>query len=227
MSDTIYEIKNVTKKYKAKGQPVMALNDVSLAIPAGQFVTIQGKTGSGKSTLLQLLGGLDVSSSGTLHFEGNELSSLSRGKLTKLRAERIGFIFQSFNLIPTLTALENVETALVPLGVKRRERKQRATEVLESVGLGERINHYPSELSGGQQQRVAIARALVKKPDVIVADEPSAALDEDTRDEILALLEQLQKDNGMTLVVVTHDRGVAARGRQRVSLKDGRIKTVA
>src|SRR5439155_7162126 len=168
-------------------------------------LAVQGPTGHGKSTLLQLLGGLDRQTSGSVVFDGRELGSLSERALTELRARQFGFVFQTFNLIPTLTAEENVATALVPLGVAGPERRQRARASLADVGLAERVRHLPGELSGGEQQRVAIARALVKDPRVILADEPTGNLDQDMRDDIVGLLETMWTERGVTLIVVTHD----------------------
>ncbi len=223
----MYTLINVTKTYTQSRRNVTALNDVSLEIPDGQMVVIQGPTGGGKSTLLQMLGALDRPTSGSVELGESSLSKLGDGKLTKIRATEIGFVFQGFNLIPTLTAQENVETALAPLGVTSAERKQRAAEALASVGLGDRGSHLPSELSGGQQQRVAIARALVKDPDVLLADEPTGNLDEETRDEIMDLLEGLWRDRGLTLIVVTHDSAIAKRAQRRLHIKHGQVKEVA
>ena len=222
----MYKLKNVSKEYPGKGRKVVALNDVTLDIPNGQMVAIQGPTGGGKSTLLQMLGALDRPTSGTVELEESSLSRLGDRKLGTIRGREIGFVFQNFNLIPTLTAQENVETALVPLGVSADERKKRAAQALESVGLGDRGDHRPSELSGGQQQRVAIARAIVKEPDVLLADEPTGNLDEETRDEIMDLLEGLWRDRGLTLVVVTHDSAIARRAQRRLHIKQGKVREV-
>jgi putative ABC transport system ATP-binding protein len=219
----MYELERVSKTYRQGGRPVPALVDVDLTIGAGEFVAVQGQTGGGKSTLLQLLGALDKPTSGTIRLDGADLGRMGASALTRVRATQIGFVFQSFNLIPTLTAQENVETALAPTHVDVRERRDRAKEALESVGLGDRLTHLPSELSGGQQQRVAIARALVKQPQVLLADEPTGALDEDTRGEIVGLLESVWKERGLTLVVVTHDSWVARRAERRLHLKQGRV----
>ncbi|WP_022901966.1 ABC transporter ATP-binding protein [Humibacter albus] len=220
----MYKLKNVTKQYPGKGRKVVALNDVTVDIPDGQMVAIQGPTGGGKSTLLQMLGALDRPSSGTIELEDSSLGQLGDTKLGAIRGKEIGFVFQNFNLIPTLTAQENVETALVPLGVSAAERKERAEKALASVGLAERGDHRPSELSGGQQQRVAIARAIVKEPAVLLADEPTGNLDEETRDEIMEVLEGLWRDRGLTLVIVTHDSAVARRAQRRLHIKQGKVK---
>ena len=223
----MYELTNVTKKYVQGKRSVTALNDVTLSIPDGQMVAIQGPTGGGKSTLLQMLGALDRPTDGTVQLGSADLSRLRQGPLGGIRAREIGFVVQGFNLIPTLTAQENVETALAPLGVSSAERTARATAALESVGLGERGSHLPAELSGGQQQRVAIARALVKEPAVLLADEPTGNLDEQTRDEIMELLEGLWRDRGLTLIVVTHDSAVARRAQRRLLIKQGVVREVA
>lgn len=219
----MYELANLTKTYESKRGPVSALNNVTLSIPTGQMVAIQGPTGGGKSTLLQMLGALERPTSGTVTLGDDELSGMPDRRLADIRARTIGFVFQGFNLIPTLTAQENVETALAPLGLSREERTRRATEALTNVGLAERLTHHPSELSGGQQQRVAIARALVKEPSVLLADEPTGNLDEQTRDEIMDLLEGLWRDQGLTLIIVTHDSAVAKRAERRLQLKHGSV----
>ena len=223
----MYTLTDVTKKYTQSKREVVALNDVSLEIPDGQLVAIQGPTGGGKSTLLQMLGALDRPTTGSVELGTNSLSNQRDGKLAKLRATEIGFVFQGFNLIPTLTAQENVETALAPLGISSADRKRRAAEALASVGLADRGNHLPTELSGGQQQRVAIARALVKDPEVLLADEPTGNLDEETRDEIMDLLEGLWRDRGLTVVIVTHDTAVAKRAQRRLHIKHGQVREVA
>jgi len=219
----MYKLTNVTKDYPKGRQTVHALRGVDLEIADGEWLAIQGPTGHGKSTLLQLLGGLDRPSSGSVDFDGRDLAQLRETEMTKVRAASIGFIFQTFNLIPTLSAQENVETALVPLGVSDRSRRARAAEALGSVGLADRVRHLPSELSGGQQQRVAIARALVKEPKVLLADEPTGNLDEDTRDEIIGLMEKLWQDNGLSMVVVTHDSSIARRAQRLGTMKNGKL----
>ncbi|KQM80779.1 ABC transporter ATP-binding protein [Agromyces sp. Leaf222] len=219
----MYTLTNLTKTYRQGNRTVHALKNVDLAIGAGQHVAIQGPTGGGKSTLLQMLGGLDRPTSGTITIGAEDISNMPDGRLAKIRAKEIGFVFQNFNLIPTLTAQENVETALEPLGVSGEVRAKRAAEALASVGLADRAGHLPTELSGGQQQRVAIARALVKEPDVLLADEPTGALDEETRDEILDILEGLWRDRGLTLIVVTHDSAVARRAERRLHIKAGTV----
>ncbi|GAA4677328.1 ABC transporter ATP-binding protein [Frondihabitans cladoniiphilus] len=221
----MYTLTDVSKTYVQKKRTVTALNKVSLQIPTGQMVAIQGPTGGGKSTLLQMLGALDKPTSGTVTLGDKQVSSLGDGKLAEVRATEIGFVFQGFNLIPTLTAQENVETAFASssTSTSRDEQKSRAKAALESVGLAERGDHLPAELSGGQQQRVAIARALVKEPTVLLADEPTGALDEATRDEIMELLEGVWRERGLTLVIVTHDSAVAKRAERRLVIKNGKV----
>ncbi|MET9848220.1 ABC transporter ATP-binding protein [Streptomyces ossamyceticus] len=219
----MYVLTGVTKRYTRGKDTVDALDGVDLTIADGDRLVIQGPTGGGKSTLLQMLGGLDKPSGGSVELDGTDLAGLSEARLTRVRSESIGFVFQSFNLIPTLSAQENVETALVPLGVKAGERRRRAAEALESVGLGERLGHLPAELSGGQQQRVAIARALVKRPKVLLADEPTGNLDESTRDEIMEVLEGLWKEHGLTFVMVTHDSTLARKAPRVATIRKGRI----
>ncbi|MFE9676124.1 ABC transporter ATP-binding protein [Streptomyces sp. NPDC006259] len=219
----MYELRGVTKRYTRGKDTVHALDGVDLTIPDGDRLVIQGPTGGGKSTLLQMLGGLDRPSEGEVVLDGTDLATLSEARLTKVRGENIGFVFQSFNLIPTLTAQENVETALVPLGVKGRQRRERAAEALSSVGLGERLGHLPGEMSGGQQQRVAIARALVKQPKVLLADEPTGNLDEGMRDEIMDVLHTLWKEHGLTFIMVTHDSALARKAPRVATIRKGRI----
>ncbi|MGI5457382.1 ABC transporter ATP-binding protein [Streptomyces sp. CA-249302] len=219
----MYELRGVTKRYTRGKDTVHALDGVDLAIADGDRLVIQGPTGGGKSTLLQMLGGLDRPSDGEVVLDGTDLAKLSEAKLTKVRSENIGFVFQSFNLIPTLTAQENVETALVPLGVKVKERRERAAEALKSVGLGERLAHLPSEMSGGQQQRVAIARALVKQPKVLLADEPTGNLDESMRDEIMEVLERMWKELGLTFIMVTHDSAIAKKAPRVATIRKGKL----
>jgi putative ABC transport system ATP-binding protein len=219
----MYKLTGVKKQYQKGRSTVNALAGVDLVIEDGEWLAIQGPTGHGKTTLLQVLGGLDRPTSGIVDFDGQDLAALRESQVTKVRAASIGFIFQTFNLIPTLSAQENVEAALVPLGVGAKERRARALAALESVGLGDRARHLPSELSGGQQQRVAIARALVKEPKVLLADEPTGNLDEDTRDEIISLLEKLWREHGLTLILVTHDSSVARRAQRVGVMRNGRL----
>ena len=219
----MYKLTGVTKDYQKGRQSVAALRGVDLVIEDRDWLAIQGPTGHGKSTLLQILGGLDRPTSGIVDFDGQDLAQLRETQLTKVRAASIGFVFQTFNLIPTLSAQENVETALVPLGIHGADRRARAMKALADLGLADRARHLPSELSGGQQQRVALARALVKEPKVLLADEPTGNLDEDTRDEILVLLEKFWREYGLTLVVVTHDSTVARRAQRIGVMRNGRL----
>lgn len=222
---TAYRLQDVTRTYRQSDRTVQALAGVDLDIAAGDFVTIQGPTGGGKSTLLQMLGALDRPTSGSVMLGDVDIAAASNADLSRVRAEQIGFVFQGFNLIPTLTAAENVDMGLEPLGLDRAERRRRVTESLQRVGLDDRADHRPGELSGGQQQRVAIARAVAKQPRVLLADEPTGNLDERMRDEILDVLEQLNAE-GLTLVVVTHDSAVARRARRRLRLAKGVVTDI-
>jgi putative ABC transport system ATP-binding protein len=219
----VYKLTGVTKLYQKGRRTVPAVRDLNLAIGDGEWLAVQGRTGSGKSTLLNLLGGLDRPTEGTIELDGTGLGALREHQLTRLRATSIGFVFQTFNLVPTLSAAENIEAALIPLGVGHSGRRARVAAALEQVGLADRASHLPSELSGGQQQRVAIARALVKEPKVLLADEPTGNLDEDTRDEIIALLEKLWQDNGLTMVMVTHDSAIARRAQRLGTMRNGQL----
>jgi putative ABC transport system ATP-binding protein len=219
----MYKLTDVRKDYQKGRGVVHALAGVDAVVEDGEWLAIQGPTGHGKSTLLQVLGGLDRPTSGTVQFDGQDLAAMRESEVTRVRATSIGFIFQTFNLIPTLNAQENVETALVPLGVGSAGRRARAAAALASVGLEDRARHLPSELSGGQQQRVAIARALVKEPKVVLADEPTGNLDEGTRDDIMGLLANLWRDRGLTLIVVTHDSAVARRAQRIGIMRKGRL----
>jgi putative ABC transport system ATP-binding protein len=223
----VYKLTHVTKEYQKGRVVVGALQGIDLTIADGEWLAIQGPTGHGKSTLLQMLGGLDRPTSGQIEFgEGSEavdLAQLREAQVTRIRADQLGFIFQTFNLVPTLSAQENVETALVPQHVSPATRRARAAQALADVGLADRARHLPSELSGGQQQRVAIARALVKQPTVLLADEPTGNLDEGTRDEIIGVLEKLWQDLHLTLVLVTHDSTVARRAQRIGLMKNGKI----
>ncbi|HJT37030.1 MAG TPA: ABC transporter ATP-binding protein [Actinomycetota bacterium] len=219
----MYELDNVTRTFRVGSQEVRAVDGVNLEVDRGEFVAIQGPSGSGKSTLLQLLGALDTPTEGTLRFDGRDLTKLGQGELTKVRSRDIGFIFQSFNLIPTLTAEENVEVAMIPLGLKGPTRRGRGAELLEQVGLATRAKHLPSKLSGGEQQRVAIARALANEPRVLLADEPTGNLDSQTADEVVAILRRLSQERGVTVVLVTHADEVAQRATRRLRMRDGKL----
>jgi putative ABC transport system ATP-binding protein len=219
----MYQLTGATKLYQKGRRTVTAVTGLDLAIEDGEWLAVQGRTGHGKSTLLNLLGGLDRPTEGTVELDGTNLGALRETQLTRLRAEKIGFIFQTFNLIPTLSAAENVEAALIPLGVGAAGRQHKIAAALDAVGLSDRAAHLPSELSGGQQQRTAIARALVKEPKVVLADEPTGNLDEDTRDDIIALLEKLWRERGLTLVLVTHDTAIARRAQRTSVMTNGHL----
>jgi putative ABC transport system ATP-binding protein len=215
---TVLELDEVRRHH---GRDVRALDGVSLTIGSGELVAIEGPSGSGKSTLLALLGGLDSPTSGAVRLDGRDLSGLDDRHLTAVRAQDIGFVFQHFNLIPTLTATQNVEAVMVPLGVPAAERRLRAEELLERVGLATRRHHLPARLSGGEQQRVAIARALANRPRVLLADEPTGNLDSTTAADVVGLLSDLAHETGVTVVLVTHDRDVAARADRTIVMRDG------
>src|SRR5689334_19723945 len=216
------EIEDLKKVYVMGDEEVSALAGANLSIARGEYVAVIGPSGSGKSTLMNILGGLDRPTSGSYRFEGEEVDEFSDNALADFRRRRIGFVFQSFQLLPRLTALQNVELPMVYGGVPGSERRARATELLERVGLGSRKGHRPTQLSGGQQQRVAIARSLANRPDLLLADEPTGSLDTHTSEEILKLFGELNAD-GLTLVIVTHDPDVAAEATRRVAFRDGLI----
>ncbi|MDP3853480.1 ABC transporter ATP-binding protein [Phenylobacterium sp.] len=216
------EITNLRKVYVMGEEEVAALAGVTLSIVRGENVAVIGPSGSGKSSLMNILGGLDRPSSGTYRFGGEDVGSFTDDELARFRGRRIGFVFQSFQLLPRLTALQNVELPMIYAGMAPRERRERAAELLERVGLGPRMGHKPTQLSGGQQQRVAIARSLANSPDLLLADEPTGALDTHTGQEVLALFRQLNSE-GLTLILVTHDHDVAAAARRRISFRDGLV----
>jgi len=219
----LYRLRGVERHYMKGASEVAAVSGVDLDIASGGFVCIEGPSGSGKSTLLQLLGALDTPTAGTIQMEDQELGSAGDHVLTEIRSKRIGFVFQHFNLIPTLSAVENVALAMAPHHGSRAEGDERAKELLIRVGLGHRLDHLPSRLSGGEQQRVAIARALANRPDVIVADEPTGNLDSESAAEVLSLLVELQQRDGVTVIVATHDPEVAQLASRRISLRDGAV----
>ena len=216
------EVKDLTKVYQMGEETVPALAGVSVSITRGEYVAVVGPSGSGKSTLMNILGGLDRPSSGAYRFEGEDVGRFTDDELASFRRRRIGFVFQSFQLLPRLTALQNVELPMVYAGLGAPERKARASELLTRVGLGARMGHRPTQLSGGQQQRVAIARSLANRPDLLLADEPTGALDSATGVEVLQLFAELNAD-GLTLAIVTHDPDVAAQAHRRVAFRDGHI----
>jgi putative ABC transport system ATP-binding protein len=219
----LYQLDGVAKFFQRGPTTVRALDGVDLEFEAGEFVTLEGPSGSGKTTLLQLLGALDRPSSGRVVFEGRDLAELPDHELAELRLRSFGFVFQQFNLIPTLTAVENVEVKLAPTGVRNPDLRNRALALLDEVGLAERAIHLPAHLSGGEQQRVAIARALSVDPGVVLADEPTGNLDSKTGGEIIDLLANMAVVHGATVIVATHDVGLAERAPRRISMRDGRV----
>jgi putative ABC transport system ATP-binding protein len=221
-SPAMIEIEGLTKTYVMGDEVIAALAGVSLDIRRGEHVAIVGPSGSGKSTLMNLIGGLDRPTAGAYRFENEPVEEFDDDELAGFRNRRIGFVFQSFQLLPRLTAVQNVELPMIYAGVDPAERKDRAIALLERVGLGHRLNNRPTQMSGGQQQRVAIARALANAPDLLLADEPTGALDTHTGQEVLELFDELNQQ-GLTLCVVTHDTEVAARARRRIAFRDGHI----
>lgn len=216
------EVKGVSKAYRMGKEVVTALKDVSLKIDKGEFVAIIGPSGSGKSTLMHLIGGLDTPTVGSVYIAGNDISKLKDKMLSKYRNEKIGFVFQAFNLENTQTALENVMMPLIFAGVSKKERKQRAKEALEQVGLGNYLKHKPNEMSGGQRQRVSVARALVNKPEIIFADEPTGNLDSKSGESIMELFKEIN-DKGFTVIMVTHNPLEAAKAKRVIKIMDGQI----
>ena len=222
MSNDIIRLEGITREYVMGSERVLALRGVDLTIARNEYVAIMGPSGSGKSTMMNMLGCLDTPSGGTYWLNGHEVSQMADDDLARVRNREIGFVFQTFNLLPRATALANVELPLVYAGVGTKERKQRAESALERVGLGERMHHKPNELSGGQRQRVAIARALVNEPSILLADEPTGNLDSATSEEIMRVFGQLHAQ-GQTVLVVTHEPDIAAHARRVVVLRDGRV----
>ena len=220
---TIIEASHVTREFRMPAGTVTAVRDVSLAIHAGESIAVRGPSGCGKSTLLHMLGCVDAPTTGTLLFDGKDVSRLSDSQRSLLRLRQIGFVFQRFFLLPMLTAAENVELPMSEAGVAARTRQERTRELLSYVGLSTRADHRPSQLSGGEMQRVAIARALANGPRLLLADEPTGELDEATGEQIAGLLERVNRD-GTALVIVTHDAGLAARARRVLSMRDGRLE---
>ncbi len=219
--DTLIRIDHLSKTYTRGGQLIPVLNDINLQVARSEFVSLMGPSGSGKSTLLNLIAGIDKPTSGTIKIDGVDIATLGEGALADWRAANVGFIFQFYNLMPVLTAYENVELPLLLTRLSRRQRKEHVEATLDMVGLSDRMDHYPNELSGGQQQRVAIARALVTDPTLIVADEPTGDLDRTTGEEVLKLLDELHLDLGKTIVMVTHDPKAAARASRMIHLEKG------
>lgn len=223
MADYVIELDDVRRYYLVGEYVVKALDGVTLKIPRGDFAAIMGPSGSGKSTMMNLIGCLDTATSGFIRIDGEYTNNLDEGELAFIRNQKIGFVFQQFNLLGKLNALENVMTPMVYANYSVKERKERAQYLLEKVGLKDRMKHLPNELSGGQKQRVAIARALVNNPAILLADEPTGALDTKTGDQIMELFTDLNEE-GRTIVIVTHDRGLGRRCRNQIYIKDGRIE---
>jgi len=223
MAEEIIRLDDVSRRYEMGEEIVNAACNINLTINKGEFIAITGPSGSGKSTMMNLVGALDLASSGEIYLDKIDIEHLEESELAQIRGKKIGFIFQTFNLIPTLTAMDNVSLPLLFQGVEKDERDERARELLESVGLGHRLNHLPNELSGGERQRVAIARALANDPEIILADEPTGNLDSKTGQEILELFKKLNKE-GKTVIMVTHDPNLAKKANRIVKLKDGRIE---
>jgi len=221
----LVEIRTLTKQYRKGGEVITPLDAVDLEMEPGEFVALTGPSGTGKSTLLNLVAGIDRPTSGTIHVGGLEITGMSRARLTDWRASHLGYIFQTHNLIPILTAYENVELPLLLLPLSRRERQRRVQLALEAVGLVDRAHHTPAQLSGGQERRVGIARAIVAGPTVVVADEPTGSLDADTGVQIREVLGRLNRELGMTILMVTHDRSVASVASRRLRLDRGRFAT--
>ena len=222
--EPILSIRDLKKIYMQGRIPVHALDGVNLDVKKGELISIVGPSGSGKSTLLSMIGLLDRPTEGSVFIEGKEITDAKESEAPRIRREKIGFVFQHFNLLHTLTALENVDIAMRFSGVSRSKRKIRAFELLSSIGLGDRVNHRPSELSGGQQQRVAIARAMANNPAIILADEPTGAVDTKTREVIVSVLKELSR-KGQTIIVVTHDMDVAEQTDRIITMRDGRIES--
>jgi putative ABC transport system ATP-binding protein len=219
----LIDIRDVTKVYQMGQEMVHALSGVTVGVERGEYVAIMGPSGSGKSTLMNLVGCLDTPTSGSYVLNGREVARMTDDELAAIRNQEIGFVFQTFNLLPRTTALQQVELPLVYSGLARKERKERAVKALEAVGLGDRMSHQPNEMSGGQRQRVAVARALINNPSILLADEPTGNLDSQTGSEIMALFEQLNR-RGNTIVLVTHEEDIAAHARRIVRLRDGKVR---
>jgi putative ABC transport system ATP-binding protein len=219
----LYELRGATRYFRLGNSTIKAVDGVDIALDKEEFVALEGPSGSGKTTLLQLLGALDRPTTGEVRFEGRDLAALSDGELAELRLRSFGFIFQQFNLISTLTAVQNVEAGLAPLGVSAGELRERSLAMLAEVGLRDRAFHLPGQMSGGEQQRVAIARALLAEPRVVLADEPTGNLDSKSGADVIALLTDLAARHGTTIIVATHDAGLAARAPRRLTMHDGHL----
>jgi len=222
-SKCVLKVDKLERDFKRGKEVVQALKTISFEVHQGEFVSIMGKSGSGKTTLLNILGTLDTPTSGEVFIDGKPVSKMKDSERTAIRRERIGFVFQNYNLIPVLNAVENVELPLFNSPLSKQERREKAMKMLEIVGLKERADHKPEEMSGGQSQRVSIARALVADPAIILADEPTGALDSKTGDDIISLFEKLNREQNYTFVLVTHDQGIGERAKRKIVLKDGVI----
>lgn len=220
--ESIISLKNLSRDYITRGGIVHALSDINIDVVEGEFIAVVGQSGSGKSTLMNILGCLDTPTDGIYMLDGIEISTLSEKQLTYIRSKIIGFIFQSFNLVPTLSALENTELPLLYRGIGKKQRRYAAEFALERVGLSSRKNHLPCELSGGQQQRVAVARAIASEPKILLADEPTGSLDKKSGEEVLGIIKSLN-DDGVTVIMITHDNSIAERAKRRIKISDGRI----
>jgi putative ABC transport system ATP-binding protein len=218
---TLIELKNLHREYKQGSKTIHAVDGIDLKVSKGDYLVIFGSSGSGKSTLLQLIGGLERPSKGSVFIDGKNIAEISESKLTKLRGHKVGFVFQHYNLIPTLSALQNVEAAIIN---RSDQDKEKAKKALKMVGLGNRVNHLPSLLSGGEQQRVAIARALINEPDIILADEPTGNLDTKTGEEIADILKRLNKENNQTIILITHSEYNRKYASRVMSIKDGKLQ---
>ena len=224
MGTSIIHMQQVHKRYGLNGVEVHALRGVDVTITAGEFVAFTGPSGSGKSTLMNIIGCLDLPDTGTYYLNDEDVTALGEDALARVRNRTVGFVFQSFNLLPRTSALENVETPLIYAGIEKRERQHRARTLLENFGLADRLHHFPNQLSGGEQQRVAIARALANRPSILLADEPTGNLDTTTGGEVMDILEALNRDEGITVIEITHELEVTERAQRRLALHDGRLE---
>jgi putative ABC transport system ATP-binding protein len=225
MPQEIIRIEGLHKTYALDGVKVHALRGIDLTLNQGEYLAIMGPSGSGKSTLMNIIGCLDIADQGQYWLSGQDITQLNSDELAVIRNRELGFVFQNFNLLPRTSALENVETPLIYAGVSKRERRRRSQELLERMGLGDRIYHLPNQLSGGQQQRVAIARALITEPSLLLADEPTGNMDTATSAEIMDLLDQLNQHENLTIALITHEAEVAGKAQRRVTLRDGQLET--
>ena len=225
MPKEIIKIEGLHKTYAMDGVKVHALRGIDLTLHQGEYLAIMGPSGSGKSTLMNIIGCLDIADQGHYWLNGQDVMTLNSDQLAEIRNRELGFVFQNFNLLPRTSALENVETPLIYAGVNKRERNRRAQQLLERMGLGDRIHHLPNQLSGGQQQRVAIARALITEPSLLLADEPTGNMDTTTSAEIMDLLDELNAQDNLTIALITHEHEVADRAQRSVTLRDGRLET--